>query len=445
MHYQPMTPPEKQEMLQEMGVRSFEDLLRGIPKALRNPAMNVAEALSELEVQNLLRALSAQNGNVKDYLSFLGGGAYEHFVPAAVNQTIARNEFYTAYTPYQPEAAQGTLQALYEFQSLMVELTGLDVSNGSHYDGATSLAEAALLACRHTDRTRVLMARSLHPHYRRAIKTYLEGTPYQVSEFGFDASWGFDAPDLESRLGPDVAGVILQSPNFFGVIEKLEGLSEKLHELGTLLIMSAHPLSMAVLKTPGELGADVAAGEGQPLGVPLSFGGPYLGYFAVTRALMRRIPGRLAGMSADSEGRRAFTLTLQAREQHIRRERASSNICTNQALCALAACVYMTLMGKQGMREAAEINMDRAWHLRERISKLKGFQADITLPIFNEFVVKSQKPFSQIEARLKAERILPGIDLAKFYPEAKNQFLVCATETKSPADIERFVEALSRC
>ena len=445
MHYHPMTDDDKRHMLEEIGVRSFEDLLNKIPKSLKNYSLNLPEGLSEIEIQRLLRELGRQNVTTHDALSFLGGGSYEHFIPAAVAQIIGRQEFYTAYTPYQPEASQGTLQAIYEFQSLITELTGLDVSNASHYDGATSMAEAALLALRHTDRTQILVSRAVHPHYREVLKTYLEGTPYTVEEFDFKTDGSFDETAFKHKLNAHVAGAIFQTPNFFGVAENLEGVSEELHSLGTLMITVSHPLSLAVLKTPGEWGADVAVGEGQPLGIPLQFGGPYLGYFSTTRALMRRIPGRLAGMTQDARGKRAFCLTLQAREQHIRRERASSNICTNQALCALAACAYMTLLGKEGIREIAELNLDRAYYLRSKIARLKGFSVNLETPIFNEFVVKSQKSFSEIERRLLSEKIFPGIDLGVFYPEKKNEFLVCATETKCREDLDRFVERLSRC
>ncbi len=442
MHYQPMTETDRQEIFREIGISSFAELLRGVPVSLRNPKIDIPEALSELEIQSLVKELGAKNATVKDHLSFLGGGSYEHFVPAAVAQIAGRQEFYTAYTPYQPEASQGTLQSIYEYQSLMTELTGLDVSNASHYDGATSLAEAVVLACRQTDRTKVLLSRSVHPHYRRVVKTYLEGTPYSVSEFGFDETGAFDRGELEAQLGNDTAGVVIQSPNYLGLIENLEGLSDKLHDNGSLLIMAANPISMAVFKSPGEWGADIAVGEGQPLGIPVSFGGPYLGYFSVSRALMRRIPGRLAGMTKDSEGKRAYCLTLQAREQHIRRERASSNICTNQALCALVACVHMTLLGKQGIKELAEINLDRAYYLREKISKLPNFKVDTSLPIFNEFVVESKKEFGQIEKQLLAKKIFAGIDLSHFYPGMKNRFLVCATETKTQEQLDHFVEEL---
>ena len=445
MHYHPMTGADRGEMLAEIGVKSFDELLKGIPASLRNPKIEIPErGLSELEIQSLLKNLGARNGTSKNSLSFIGGGAYEHFIPAAVGEITRRNEFYTAYTPYQPEASQGTLQAIYEFQSLIVELTGLDVSNASHYDGATSMAEAALLALRHTERRKILVARSVHPHYRRVLKTYLSGTSFRAEEFSFTQDGGFDRAEFRSKLNEEAAGAIFQSPNFLGGIENLEGVSDELHEAGALLILAAHPLSLAVFKTAGEWGADLAVGEGQPLGIPPQFGGPYLGYFAVTRALMRRIPGRLAGLTRDAEGRRAFCLTLQAREQHIRRERAASNICTNQALCALAACVYMTLMGKEGMREAAELNLDRATALREKISRLKGFKVDASVPIFNEFIVKSEKPFEEIESRLLREKIFPGVDLGKFYPEMKGSFLVCATETKTEEDLDRLVEALRK-
>ncbi len=432
-------------MLKEIGVSSFEDLLKGVPRELRNPKIDLPDGLSELEIQSLLSKLGAKNAHSKTHLSFLGGGSYEHFIPAAVAQITGRHEFYTAYTPYQPEASQGTLQAIYEYQSLITELTGLDVSNASHYDGATSMAEAALLALRHTDRTKILVAQAIHPHYRRVLKTYLEGTPYSVEEFHFSKDGSFDREKFSSLISKETAGAIFQSPNFLGVVENLEGVSEELHRAGALLIMASHPLSLAVLKSPGEWGVDVAVGEGQPLGIPPQFGGPYLGYFAATRALMRRIPGRLAGLTVDSEGKRAFCLTLQAREQHIRRERAASNICTNQALCALAACVYMTLLGKQGMFEVGEINMDRAYYLREKISRLKGFQVEMGVTLFNEFKVRSEKPFAHVQEKLLGEQIFAGIDLAQFYPEMKNEFLLCATETKTKEDLDRFVEALSRC
>ena len=445
MHYLPVTEEDRKKMLETIGVTSFEELLKGVPESLRDPRIQVQEALSEWDLQQHLRSLGRKNSPSTEMLSFLGGGAYEHFIPAAVGEILRRNEFYTAYTPYQPEAAQGSLQAIYEYQSLITELTGLDVSNASHYDGSTSLAEAAVLALRQTDRTCILVSRAVHPHYREVLKTYFHETPYTIEEFGFSEDKGFDRADLEAHLHEKVAGVIFQTPNFFGVLEDLEGVSESLHAKGALLILVSNPMSLGALRSPGEWGADIAVGEGQPLGIPLAFGGPYLGYFSVTRALMRRIPGRLAGLTQDSQGRRAFCLTLQAREQHIRRERAASNICTNQALCALAACVYMTLLGKQGIQEVADLNMDRAAHLRRLIAGLPGFEVRRDQPVFNEFVVRSKVAFKTLEDKLMKKGILPGIDLGQFYPELKNEFLVCATETKSKEQLETFAKELGQC
>jgi len=445
MPYLSLTEEEKKDMLGTVGVRSFDELIKDIPASLRDPKIVFPPSLSELEVQDLISKLGRKNTSTKDALSFLGAGSYEHFIPAAALEIVGRQEFLTAYTPYQPEASQGTLQAIYEYQSLMTELTGLDVSNASHYDGATSLAEAALVALRHTDRPKLLVARSLHPHYRETIRTYLAGTPFKVEELGFDDAGNFNREEFDAKLDATVAGVIFQTPNFLGNVENLEGVSEKTHANGSLLILTADPLSLGLFKSLGEWGADIAAGEGQLLGLSMEFGGPYLGYFVTSQALMRRIPGRLAGLTEDADGKRAFCLTLQAREQHIRRERAGSNICSNQALCALAACAYMTLLGKKGIREIAEINWDRANYLRQKIAKLKNFEVDTTQTIFNEFRVKSKKPFSKVEEKLLSQNIFPGAGLETFYPDLKDQFLVCATETKTKEDLDRFAEALAQC
>ena len=445
MHYHPLTATDKQEMLKEIGVGSFEDLLACVPSTLRNPKMSLPEALSEAEIQACFRDLGRRNENVITRLSFLGGGSYEHFIPAAVHSIVGRHEFYTAYTPYQAEASQGTLQTIFEFQSLVTELMGLDVSNASHYDGATSMSEAVLMALRHTGRKKVLVARSVHPHYRQVLTTYLQGTEYSVQEIGFDDKGQFDSTEFQQLLTDEVACAVFQSPNFLGTIENLEGIADKVHARGALFILDVNPLSLGILRSPGEWNADIAVAEGQPLGIPLQFGGPYLGLFATTRALMRRMPGRVVGLTVDAQGRRAYCLTMQAREQHIRREKASSNICSNQALCALAACAYMTLMGKQGIREVGEINLDRSAYLRGRIAELKGFKVNLSQPIFNEFFVTAETAFSDIEKKLLADHILPGIDLGKHYPEIKNSFLVCATETKSKKDLDRFVEMLAKC
>ena len=445
MPYLSLTDEEKKAMLGQIGVRSFDELIKDIPVSLRDPKIALPSSLSEPEIQDLIVKLGRRNTTARDVLSFLGAGSYDHFIPAAVLEIVGRQEFLTAYTPYQPEASQGTLQAIYEYQSLMVELTGLDVSNASHYDGATSLAEAAMVALKHTGRSKLLVARSVHPHYRETIRTYLAGTSYVIEELSFDAKGNFSREEFATKLDANVAGVLFQTPNFLGNVEDLEGVSEKIHANGSLMILTSNPLSLGLFKSPGEWGADIAAGEGQPLGLSMEFGGPYLGYFVTSQALMRRIPGRLAGLTEDADGKRAFCLTLQAREQHIRRERAGSNICSNQALCALAACVYMTLLGKKGIREIAEINWDRASYLRQKIAKLKNFEVDTTPTIFNEFRVRSNKPFTKIKEKLMAQGIFPGVALDSFYSELKDQFLVCVTETKSKEDLDRFTEALARC
>lgn len=445
MQYHPLTEEDKKNILCDIGVSSFEDLLNSIPLSLRHPKLNIASGLSEMEVENLALSLGAKNKTTKDVLSFLGGGSYDHFIPKAVSDIVSRSEFSTAYTPYQPEASQGTLQAIFEYQSLITELTGLDVSNASHYDGATSIAEAALVALKQTNREKILIAKSMHPYYREVLETYLKGTHYRIEEIGYDELKNYSRSDFREKFDKNTAAFIIQTPNFFGNIEDLEGLSDAVHKNGSLLIISANPLSLSVLKTPGEWGADMAAGEGQPLGISMQFGGPTLGYLASSKALVRRLPGRLVGLTEDSAGKRAFCLTLQAREQHIRRERAASNICSNQALCALAACVNMTLLGKSGIRELAEINLDRAYYLRSRISTLKQFEVNLEQPIFNEFTVISKKPFEKTEKKLLEQNIFPGISLEKFYPELKNQFIVCATETKTKEDLDKFVEVLAKC
>ncbi len=444
MHYQPLTETNRREIFEKLGISDFKELIQGIPKGLLNPSFNLPDALPESILQRVLTGFAARNSHAGNSLSFLGGGSYEHFIPSAVASVISRHEFYTAYTPYQPEASQGTLQSIFEFQSLMAELTGLDVSNASHYDGSTAMAEAAVLALRQTGRTEILVARSVHPEYRQVLQTYLADTNFKIREIPFKTEGELDREWLERSLNDQVAGVILQTPNFFGIIEDLEGLADKIHAAGALLVLAVNPLSLGVIRTPGEWGADIAVGEGQPLGIPVQLGGPYLGFFVTTRALMRRIPGRLAGLTEDRKGKRAYCLTLQAREQHIRRERAASNICTNQALCALAACVYMTLLGKAGIREVGEINMDRGGYLHHRLQAVSGFQADHQ-PFFNEFVVKSNKPVSEVLAKLQTAGIQGGVELGRWYPEFKNAFLVCATETKSREDLDRFVEELSRC
>lgn len=429
-------------MLETIGIEHFGQLFQSIPSELRNPKIDLPNALSELEVQKLFRSLSDRNANVKTHVSFLGAGCYEHYIPSIVKHIIGRSEFYTSYTPYQPEASQGTLQALFEYQSLICELTGMDVSNGSHYDGSTALAESILMALQETKRQKALIARSVHPDYRRVAQTYLSGTSYEAKEIPFVDGFRLDLDGLKKNLNREVACVVIQSPNFFGLVEDLTELEKFIHQNDSLLILVSHPLSFGFYKTPKEWGADIVCGEGQPLGIPPSFGGPWLGYMACNRTLVRRIPGRLVGLTQDSAGRRAYCLTLQAREQHIRRERASSNICTNQALCALAACVYMAGLGKEGIKRIAELNLENADYLRSEIGKLKDIEIMTQGPIFNEFVIRFKKSIDKINQALFKRGIIGGSSLDRHYPELKRQMLVCATETKSKEDLDSFVEAL---
>lgn len=442
MSYFPITAKDQAEMLETIGVEHFGQLFQAIPSEIRNPKIELPPSLSEPETQSWFRELAGKNADVKKHVSFLGAGSYEHFIPAIVRHMIGRGEFYTSYTPYQPEASQGTLQALFEYQSLICELTGMDVSNGSHYDGSTALAESVLMTLHETKRRKVLMARSVHPDYRTVTKTYLTGTSFEVEEIPFQDHFQLDLDDLKKHLTPEVASVVVAAPNFFGLIEDLKEVETLVHQNGSLLILVSHPLSFGFYKTAKEWNVDIVCGEGQPLGIPPGFGGPWLGYLATTRSLMRRIPGRLVGMTQDNTGRRAFCLTLQAREQHIRRERASSNICTNQALCAIAACVYLASLGKTGIRRIAELNLENAYYLRKALGNLKEVEIVTEGSIFNEFVIRLKKPVDQINQSLFQKGIIGGFSLERFYPELKGQMLICATETKSKAQLDRFVEML---
>lgn len=442
MSYFPITSQDRAEMLEAIGIEHEGQLFGAVPETLRNPRIDLPPALSELEAQYWFRELAAKNANLKTHLSFLGAGAYEHFIPSRIRHLIQRGEFYTSYTPYQPEASQGTLQALFEYQSFMCELTGMDVSNGSHYDGATALAESVLMALHETKRSKALLAHSLHPEYLKVVNTYLKGTPYTVEQIPFQSGFQLDLSRLREKLNNQVACVVAASPNFFGLVEDLAAVEQATHQNGSLLIMVSHPLSFGFYKTPAEWGADISCGEGQPLGMPPSFGGPWLGYIAAKRNLMRRIPGRLVGLTHDSAGRRAFCLTLQAREQHIRRERAGSNICTNQALCAMIASIYLASVGKNGLRRIAELNMENAYFLRTAFEGMRQVKVLTTGPIFNEFVIELAKPVRAVNDALFRKGIIGGLDLEHYYPECKNQMLLCATEVKSKTDLTRFADAL---
>jgi glycine dehydrogenase subunit 1 len=440
MSYIPHTDAERQQMLAAIGVPTIEDLFDAVPSAYRFPTLNLPDPASELEVMAELQALAEANDHAGDFAIFRGAGAYHHFIPSAVNHILLRGEFYTAYTPYQPEMSQGTLQAIFEFQSMIGALTGMEAANASHYDGATSLAEAVTVALEvgRRRRKKIILSPGIHPDYRAVTRTYHQGQGLQF--VGDEAPASVD--DLAALLDEDTAMLAVAYPNFFGQIERFAGLAEKVHQVGALLVFVANPMALALFKSPGELGADIVVGEGQPLGIPLSFGGPYLGFFACKEEYVRRIAGRIVGETVDRDGKRAYVMTLRPREQDIRREKATSNICTNQGLMALAATVYLSLMGKHGLRKAAELCYQKAHYAADQIYQLRGFSVDRSKPFFNEFVVRCPRPVAEINAMLLERGIIGGYDLGKDYPHLNNHMLLCVTEMNTRYEIDSLVECL---
>ena len=429
-------------MLKEIGVKSFEDLIQSIPESIRNPKLNLSAALSEPELLKQIRELGKQNVSVSDIVSFLGAGAYEHFIPAVVRYVTSRTEFYTAYTPYQAEASQGTLQSIYEYQSMMCRLTGMDVSTASHYDAATALAEAVVMSAGIKRKKKIVVAQSIHPHYREVLNTYLCGTDLNAVYVPFLKDGMIDATALKKEVDADAAAVVVQTPTFFGVLENVKDVETIAHSAGAHFIVAGNPLAYAGLKTPGEMKADIAVGDAQVFGNSLSFGGPYLGYIAATKEFMRKLPGRLVGAALDADGRRSFTLTLQAREQHIRRERATSNICSNQALCALAACSYLTVTGKKGLDQVWNLNISAAHYLEKEILKINGCEKVFNAPFFNEFVIRIQADADSFRKNMLAKGFDPGLSLGVFFEDMSDCILMCATETKTVDDIDRFCAAI---
>jgi len=443
----PHSDRERQEMLAAIGVARLEDLFADIPEEVRFPALDLPPALSEMELAAELRRLAARNDSLEDGPSFLGAGSYRHFIPATVDDVLQRGEFYTAYTPYQPELSQGMLQAMFEYQSMICRLTGMEVSNASHYDGATSLAEAVLLALNAAkgDRSRIVLSPSVHPHYREVVATYLRGLDAEQVVPG-DRSVA--ARDLAAHVDGDTAALVIQTPNFFGRLEDLDGLAEAVHAKGALLIVLADPISLGLFRPPGALGADVVVADGQPLGISPSFGGPSLGIFATRRAHVRQLAGRLVGQTADAEGRRGYVLTLATREQHIRRARATSNICTNSALGALAAATYLATLGRQGLRRVAELCHHKAHYAAARLGEIPGLSVSPDAPdapFFKEFVLELPHPAAEVNARLRTEHgITGGYDLGRACPGWENRMLIAVTETNSRAEIDALVSALRR-
>jgi glycine dehydrogenase subunit 1 len=433
-------------MLEAIGVRSVESLFASIPAPLRlERALNLPPALSEIHLKNHLRDLSRRNAHGEEWSVFLGGGSYSHYIPSAVPALISRGEFLTAYTPYQPEVSQGTLQAVFEYQTMMAEVLGLEVANASQYDGSTGTAEAIRLAAAVTKRRKALVARSLHPEYRQVVATYLKNEDVTVEEVPFAPDGTLDRMALKQALDAETACVVAGVPNFFGVMEDLSDIAASAHASGALLVTSTpEPLAFGVFKSPGEMGADIAVAEGQSFGNTMSFGGPGLGVFACRKDYVRSMPGRLAGETVDAEGERGFVLTLATREQHIRRERATSNICTNVALCALAATVTLALWGKEGFRELSQMNYDRSEDLKERLSQIPGVRLPFAAPTFNEFVLTARLKPTDVVARLIDERILAGIPLWRWYPELAEGLLVCVTEMNTDEQVAKFAAALRR-
>lgn len=440
MSYIPHTAAETEQMLAEIGVGGIDELFDAVPQAYRFPRLELPPPMSEMEVASEMLAISEANDHAGDYAIFRGAGAYHHFIPSAVNHMLLRGEFYTAYTPYQPEISQGTLQATYEYQSMMCALTGMDAANASHYDGATSLAEAVTVALEVTrhKRSKIILSHAIHPQYREVVRTYHQGRDIRIIG---DRGRG-NVIELVELLDENTAMLAIQYPNFFGQIDNIAALADAVHEVGALLVIVANPMALSLFRSPGELGADIVVGEGQPMGVPLSYGGPYLGYFAIRQKYVRKIAGRIIGETLDADGKRAFVMTLRPREQDIKRERATSNICTNQGLMALSASVYMALMGKNGLRRVGELNYHKAHYAAGRINQLDGYSVDTSKTFFNEFVLSCPRPVAEINGALLGEGIIGGYDLGQNYFHLEDHMLVCVTETNSKDEIDRLVEVL---
>jgi glycine dehydrogenase subunit 1 len=445
MRYIPNTEAECHAMLEAMGLSAIEALFDSIPEELRFAGpLDIPKALSEQEVLRQMRTLAGRNANVEDYAAFLGAGAYHHFIPSIVPVLTSRGEFMTAYTPYQPEMAQGTLQAVYEYQTLICQLTDMEVANASLYDASTGVAEAVLMARRLTQRDEVLLSEAVHPEYRAVLRTYVQNLGMQVCEIPVDEAGQTPLSQVQERLSPRTACVVMQSPNFWGVIEDLTGFAEVLQrDMALLVQVIAEPVSLGLLKPPGAWGADIVVGEGQSFGNTLSYGGPYLGFFATRDRYVRQMPGRLVGETIDTEGRRGYVLTLSTREQHIRREKATSNICTNEGLCALTATIHLCTLGKIGLRRLAELNLQRATYARQQLAAIPGCRIPFTGPTFNEFVLETPQLAATLIRQLSMQHLLPGLDLGRFDSERSHQLLMCVTEMNSRAEIDQLCAALS--
>jgi glycine dehydrogenase subunit 1 len=439
----PHTNSNRDEMLKTIGLEKLEDLFTGIPSQRLYPNLKIPPGLSEIETLEELKNIASVNETTQDLICFLGAGAYNHYTPTAVDFLLRRGEFYTAYTPYQPEISQGTLQAIFEYQSLIAALTGMDISNASHYDGATAVAEAANMAYSHFrgKRKNVVMSPSVHPHYRETVHTYIdESDIYLVGE---EIPIESEPETLSELIDENTSLLVLQYPDFVGRVYDYTKLIEVAHQKQALVCVHVNPISLGLLKPPGEFGADIVTGEGQSLGIPLSFGGPYLGIFATRQKFVRKMAGRLVGETVDSRGQRGYVLTLSTREQHIRREKATSNICSNQGLLALAAAIYLSLLGKNGLRQVAELNYHKAHYAADSIQKIAGFDLAFKAPYFNEFTIRCPKPVSDINATLLENDIMGGFDLGQVYKGMDDHMLIAVTENINKVEIDYLVHILS--
>jgi glycine dehydrogenase subunit 1 len=445
MKYISLSRQDIKEMMKVIGISHPEELFTPIPEKIRHPGpLKVPGPLSEPELIQLFQDIAHHQNNFASFNSFLGGGAYPHFIPAAVDYLSTRGEFVSPYTPYQPEVSQGTLQVIFEFQTLICQLTGMDIANASLYDGASGAAEAVLMANRITRRPKVILAASLHPQYRQTIKTYCQNIGLIIEEISYNEEGRIDLTSLEQMVDDQTAAVVVQSPNYFGVVEEWGPVFKLGRQKGALgIAVIAEALSLALLQPPGAEGADVVTGEAQSFGLPLAYGGPYLGFMACRQEFIRQFPGRIAGETRDVNGQRGYVLTLSTREQHIRRERATSNICTNQAWCALRATIYLELLGRRGLRELAQQNFYKANYLQEELVRIPGVSLRFQGPVFNEFVIQLPVAPARLEPYFRENKIIPGLTLEEDYPELKNCLLLCATEVHPKETLDRLVNVLT--
>ena len=442
MRYLPLTKDEKQEMLASLGLNSVEELFQDIPKeSMFQGDLDLPGPLSEAELLRHFQELAAKNSDAAEYVSFLGAGAYDHLIPSVIKHIVGRGEFLTAYTPYQPEITQGVLQSIFEYQTMICELTGMEASNASMYDGASALAEACLMACAATRRELVILPSTLHPEWQDVVRLYLENQDVAIVTMPYDEQTGIvDLQSLDSLPWAEAACVVVQQPNFFGLLENVSALKERIQGNGGLFVMAVDPISLSLLKSPGEQGADIVVGDGQSLGQAMGFGGPAFGFFATSGKLIRRMPGRVAGETVDVDGRRAFVLTLQTREQHIRREKATSNICSNQALNALAATIYLSVLGKQGFREVGYHSLQKANYMKQRLLEIPGLSAAFSAPSFREFAIKGAVDWKEVNRRLLDQGFIGGLPLARF--DLPDVVLFSVTEARTKEEIDSFVSIL---